>query len=100
MLCEPHPPPSMHEYPISMNKFIWFGDKKKKKKTHTCKNLYKRWYIYYSGLFLWTFPFYKMLTLMMVAMWGEKKSEEDWLLWQYANLAKCKRWKVGLCDGS
>lgn len=39
MLCEPHPPPSMHEYPISMNKFIWFGDKKKKKR-HTHAKIY------------------------------------------------------------
>lgn len=32
MLCEPHLPPSMHEYPVSMIKFIWFGEKRTKEK--------------------------------------------------------------------
>lgn len=80
ILCFVNPTP----HQVCMNTpSLWlslFGlgkKEQKKKKTHTCKNLYKRWYIYYSGLFLWKFPFYEMLNLMMVAMWGEKKKSEE-----------------------
>lgn len=36
-------------------------------------------------------PFLRDVNLDDGSNVGRKKSEEGWLLWQYANLAKCKR---------